>query len=446
MLLNRLYFLIFMSVSAAAQTTGSLSVPLPCGAPGTGLRACSVVLNGGAFTNGSTTTAEVNAQKVPGILTMLQQQIQKQIDCQAQGVDLSSTLATPAQLATPSASCVGPSFGPYACDPVANSFNKGAEGLVLGPYGMKNHEGQSCGIPATVTVTDTILYGPFGIPTGVNVNANISGSVTTSQEYAYANGALMQAEACYYAQVVQEINSGAVHSNPIPLPSPSPGGVAPDPCAALANNLIAVSSSYNAQLSAALKQLTGDQRVPGLQASLETQANITDIMSCQNNFQTTAGPTQYHTYQDFNGKTVTAQSIDDGALRQSSQQLCTTRASLESAYTQFAACEVLARAQGAWSNLFGSPALVQNNLINPLIDPSNPNSVNSICTKQCRSGQSAPSPTPSTASQAAAVEAQANAALGVANTCAQTCYNNNVGPFVQNLIQSYFPNSGACAQ
>lgn len=189
-------------------------------------------------------------------------------------------------------------FGTPTCDLMPGPYNGGKPELDT------NHRGESCGHPAVFEVR--VSTG------GVKTLMYMSGAAGT-MEAAYLRGIWVQALTCHAEQVKREIEL---------------------------RKELNVSSSCRSMAGAFHKLGVGaEASVNKLHSSLHHQSNIADIWKCD----ALAGDSE-----ELNP--------DVGRHRQSAQQLCAARKSMETLFTQIAMCEVFARAGKAYRGAVKEPA------------------------------------------------------------------------------------------
>ncbi len=353
-------------------------------------RLCSMVMTGGGSFSGDPVTPG-SSDEVPGVYDQTTKRIDLLVNGNHSNIQASSAAAsaTTASGNTTSTATVldglyqgvdpnplnpasSSTFGPTLCNLQAGKFNKCVSETA------QNHFAASCGTHAYIQLSQNGTH----VTPIINLDYDKGWG---SQENGYLRGTFVAAINFYYKQVMDELKA---NPNQPQLTMKTIGGVK-SACNALA-------SDYNgtqATLSDTLKDLQNSQ-------SLSSQADIGDITKCEKNFAT-----------DNQGSAATQGA---GSDRQTAQQLCSARSSMEATFVQLVSCEIMSRAQIDYGQKMSTTS--QADILNSVA-----NSINAQCFDRCKANSSP-------------------------NQCANDCYGEHLPAEVLKKVQTFWPSdSSGCS-
>ncbi len=278
--------------------------------------------------------------------------------------------------------------GASNADSMHQKFAKPVCTLIPGPLNDfkdetdTNHFGESCG-PAAQIAANTH-------PGGASVRFDMSGN-NGLREMGYYGGAFVQAMTCFQAQVEKEVSTGKLN----------------------------VSNDCN-KVAAAIRDKgnEGTKLVDKLKNELGATKNMADLRDCKTN------------EWDISGKDT---NLDVGQLRQSRQQLCASRESIEKMYAELMVCEVFHRAGVDFENEFVSTQTFFEN-----IKKGPGEQCSNQCAPQCATPGQCIKVSGFIKKKATFQKGQCDTC---SNSCGNTCYQRALPNYIRNRIQKWDPNN-----
>jgi hypothetical protein len=320
------------------------------------------------------------------MLTQLTDAIQDQINPRAKNP--SSPLRGYYQHIDPSPDGAEHFFGPTLCNPIPGKFTPAAEGTRVS--GARNQVGDSCGKPIEIRIDYNAhpvcflgecvaTHDPRPVPVKIHREWNSADPASSPGlfEDGIMRGAAVQSATCFYQQVSSEIQSR--------------------------HSITVDGSSGCKDMASEYQKFVG--QFASLTASLKDKANIAEVLSCKKDWDRSIG----------------TGDKDAGPLRQSVPQICAARSALEGMFEHLAACEVLDRAQRAYTAAIGT-AQGQRQIFDML-----QSKVGDPCGQKCTDGMSWHHVIPASTVQ----------------SCVNQCYQDRMPAALRDFIQQRWPSDGS---